>query len=53
VTGDIELAAGLTVFEEDDGVGQFARWIPFAQNGLSRSANVVSAREDDGKWESF
>jgi hypothetical protein len=46
--GDIEQAAGLTVFEPDDGVVQFGRWRPFDQNALSRSAILAPAREDDG-----
>jgi hypothetical protein len=42
LTGDIETSAGLTVYEPDDGVVQFARWRPLDQNAVSRSA--VSAR---------
>ena len=45
--GDIEETAGLTVSEPDDGVVHFARWTPFVQNAVSRSAVQPSAREDD------
>lgn len=45
--GDIEKMAGLTVYEPDDGVVQFARWRPFDQNTVSRSAASAPARNDD------
>ncbi len=45
--GDIEKAAGLTVFEPDDGMVHFARWRPLDQNAASRSAVLAPAREDD------
>jgi hypothetical protein len=45
--GDIEKAAGLTVFEPDDGVVHFGRWRPFDQNALSRSAIVAPVSEED------
>jgi hypothetical protein len=48
MTGDIEKAAGLTVYEPDDGVVHFARWRPFNQNAVSRSAILPPAREEDG-----
>jgi hypothetical protein len=48
ITGDIQRAAGLTVYEPDDGVVHFARWRPFDQNAVSRSAVSAPAREDDG-----
>ena len=46
--GDIEETAGLTVSEPDNGVVHFARWIPFDQNAVSRSAVQPPAREQDG-----
>jgi hypothetical protein len=48
MTGLIEKTAGLTVYEPDDGVVHFARWRPFDQNAVSRSADLAPAREDDG-----
>ena len=48
VSGNIEDAAGLTVYEPDNGVVHFARWIPFGQNAVSRSAVQPPAREEDG-----
>jgi hypothetical protein len=44
--GDIEKTAGLTVYEPDDGVVQFAKWRPLDQNAPSRSAVSAPARED-------
>ena len=43
---------GLTVHEPDDGVVHFARWRPFDQNAVSRSAVPAPAREEDrvGIW---
>jgi hypothetical protein len=48
MSGDITSTAPLTVHEPDDGVVHFARWRPFVQNALSRSAVLAPAREDDG-----
>jgi hypothetical protein len=45
--GVIEKMAGLTAYEPDDGVVQFARWRPFDQNAVSRSAVPASASEQD------
>jgi hypothetical protein len=45
--GDIEKVAGLTVYEPDEGVVDFARWRPLDQNAVSRSAVLAPAREDD------
>jgi hypothetical protein len=45
--GDIEKVAGLTVHEPDDGVVHFARWRPFNQVAVSRSAVPSPAREED------
>src|SRR3954454_4589003 len=45
--GDIERTAKLTVYEPDKGVVHFARWRPFDQNAVSRSAVEPPAREDD------
>jgi hypothetical protein len=45
--GDISSIAELTVHEPDDGVVHFARWRPFNQNTVSRSAVPSPAREDD------
>ena len=47
MTGDIERAAGLTVLEPDHGMVHFAKWRPFDQNAVSRSAVPSPAREDD------
>jgi hypothetical protein len=47
ISGDITSTAGLTVHEPDDGVVHFARWRPFGQNAVSRSAVPAPAREDD------
>jgi hypothetical protein len=44
--GDIEKTAGLTVYELDEEVVDFARWRPFDQ--VSRSAVLAPAREDGG-----
>jgi hypothetical protein len=44
--GDIEKTAGLTVYEPDDGLVQFAKWRPLDQNAPSRSAASAPARED-------
>jgi hypothetical protein len=44
--GDIEKTAGLTVYEPDDGLVQFAKWRPLDQNAPSRSAVSAPARED-------
>ena len=44
MTGDIASTAGLTVHEPDDGVVHFARWRPFDQDALSRSAVPASAQ---------
>jgi hypothetical protein len=46
--GDIASTAGLTVHEPDDGAVHFARWRPFDQHAVSRSAVPSPAREDDG-----
>jgi hypothetical protein len=46
--GDIASTAELMVHESDDGIVHFARWRPFDQNGVSRSAGPAPAREDDG-----
>jgi hypothetical protein len=48
MTGDIASTAGLTVHEPDDGVVYFAKWRPFDQNAVSRSAVLAPAHEDDG-----
>jgi hypothetical protein len=48
MSGDIEKVAGLTVNEPDDGVVHFARWRPFNEDAVSRSAVLAPAREDDG-----
>ena len=48
MSGDIASTAGLTVHEPDDGVVHFARWRPFDQDAVSRSAVPAPAREDDG-----
>jgi hypothetical protein len=50
--GDIASTAELTVHEPDDGVVHFAKWRPFAQNAVSRSAAPAPAREEDrvGIW---
>ena len=52
MSGDITSTAGLTVHEPDDGVVHFARWRPFDQNAVSRSAVPAPAREEDrvGIW---
>jgi hypothetical protein len=47
MTGDIEKAAGLTIYGPDDGVVHFARWRPFAPNAVFRSAVPAPAREED------
>jgi hypothetical protein len=47
MTGDIAKTAELTVHEPDDGVVHFARWRPFNQNAVSRSAVPAPACEDD------
>jgi hypothetical protein len=47
MTGDIASTAGLTVHEPDDGVVHFAKWRPFDQDAVSRSAAPTPAREDD------
>jgi hypothetical protein len=46
--GDIASTAELMVHEPDDGIVHFARWRPFDQNGVSRTAGPAPAREDDG-----
>src|SRR5262245_14757937 len=46
--GDIISTAELTVHEPDDGLVHFARWRPFRQDAVSRSAVPPPAREDDG-----
>ena len=48
MTGDIGRAAGLTVYEPYEGVVHFARWRPFHQHAVSRSAVPPPAREKDG-----
>src|SRR5947208_17100053 len=48
MTGDIASTTGLTVHEPDDGVVHFAKWRPFDQNAVSRSAVPAPARENDG-----
>jgi hypothetical protein len=45
--GDIEKVVGLTVYEPDDGVAHFAKWRPFDQDAVSRSAVPAPAREED------
>jgi hypothetical protein len=45
--GDIASTAGLTVHEPDDGVVHFAKWRPFGQNALARSAVPSPAREEE------
>jgi len=35
-------------YEPDDGVVHFAKWRPFDQDAVSRSAVPPPAREDDG-----
>jgi hypothetical protein len=47
MTGDIVTTAGLTVQEPDDGVVHFAKWRPFDQNAVSRSAVPAPGREED------
>src|SRR5262245_15102325 len=47
MSGDIVSTAGLTVHEPNDGVVHFARWRPFNQNAVSRSAVLAPAREED------
>jgi hypothetical protein len=47
MTGDIANTAELTVHEPDDGVVHFARWRPFDQDAVSRSAVPAPAREED------
>jgi hypothetical protein len=47
MVGDIASTAALTVHEADDGVVRFARWRPFDQNAVSRSAVPAPAREED------
>jgi hypothetical protein len=44
---DIASTAELTVHEPDDGVVHFAKWRPFAQNAVSRSAVLAPALEKD------
>jgi hypothetical protein len=44
--GDIASTAELTVHEPHDGVVHFAKWRPFAQNAVSRSAVPAPAREE-------
>src|SRR5262245_51774487 len=48
ITGDITSMAELTVHEPADGLVQFARWRPFAQNAFSRSP-ILSANAR-GEW---
>src|SRR5262245_9275230 len=48
MSGDIASTAGLTDHEPDDGVMHFAKWRPFVQNAVSRSAILAPAREEDG-----
>jgi hypothetical protein len=48
MSGDIASTAGLTVHEPDDRVVHFAKWRPFDQDAVSRSAVSAPAREDDG-----
>ena len=45
--GEIEKMAGLTVNEPDKGVVHFAKWTPFDQNAVSRSAVQPPASEED------
>jgi hypothetical protein len=45
--GDIASTAELTVHEPDDGAVHFARWRPFYQDAVSRSAVPSPAREED------
>jgi hypothetical protein len=45
--GDIASTAELTVHEPDDGVVHFARWRPFDQNAVSRSAVSAPPRNND------
>jgi hypothetical protein len=48
MTGDIASTAELTVHEPDDGIVHFARWRPFNQDAISRSAVSAPASEEDG-----
>jgi hypothetical protein len=45
--GDVASTAELTVHEPDDGLAHFARWRPFRQHAVSRSAVPPPAREKD------
>jgi hypothetical protein len=46
MTGDIASTAELTVHEPDDGIVHFARWRPFYQDAVSRSAVPSPAHEE-------
>src|SRR5262245_32732692 len=45
--GDIASTAELTLHEPDDGLVHFARWRPFDQHAVSRSAVPSPGREDN------
>jgi hypothetical protein len=47
---DIERAAGLTVYEPDDGVEHFATWRAFDQDAVSRSAVLAHSAREGWGW---